>query len=84
MRDVLEFLQLVGVVILIFAGIFSAFAALFFVFAAINRAECANLNEVTKRKTDFRWLGGCYVEHEGEMLPYERWKLLDVRIKERQ
>lgn len=49
----------------------------------LSSIECKNLTEVTKRKTTFRWVGGCYVEHEGEMLPYERWKLLDVRVTER-
>jgi hypothetical protein len=61
----------------------AAFVVLFFVFSALNKVECANLTEVTKRLTDFRWLGGCYVEHEGEMLPYARWKLLEVRVKNR-
>lgn len=53
------------------------------VIAVVNKFDCANLHEVTKRKTEFRWFGGCYVEHEGEMLPYERWKLLDVRVANR-
>jgi hypothetical protein len=66
------------------SGVLGAlFLALFFLFAALHKIDCANLMEVTKRKTDFRWIGGCYVEHEGEMLPYDRWILLDVRFRER-
>lgn len=54
---------------------------LYFVFAAMHKVECANLQEVSGRKTDFRWIGGCYVQHEGDMLPYEKWKLLTVSVK---
>ncbi len=80
----MSFWEDVCIPILVILGVLGALlVGLFFVFASMNKVECANLTEVTKRKTDFRWLGGCYVEHEGEMLPYERWKLLDVRITER-
>lgn len=61
----------------------SLFAAVFVMVALANKVECGNLNEITKRHTEFRWFGGCYVEHDGEMLPYERWKLLDVRVTNR-
>lgn len=81
MSDFIEDMGIPILVTLAFLGV--AFVGLFFIFAAMNKVECANLTEVTKRKTDFRWLGGCYVEHEGEMLPYERWKLLDVRVTNR-
>lgn len=69
--------------IVILAGVGVLCAGLLALVMLANRAECSNLNEVTKRHTDFRWFGGCYVEHEGEMLPYERWKLLDVRVTNR-
>ncbi len=63
----------------IFAGLFT----LFMIGGAYNKIECANLQAISKRHTEFRWFGGCFVENEGEMLPYDKWKLLDVRIKER-
>lgn len=65
---------LVLAIILVAGGFFVAW---------LTKLDCANLMDVTGRKTTFRWIGGCYVEHEGEMLPYDKWKLLEVRIKER-
>ncbi len=73
------FMVLIGAAIVVAV----AFGGLFVAFAVANKIECGNLHEVTKRHTEFRWFGGCYVEHEGELLPYEKWKLLDLRVKER-
>jgi hypothetical protein len=79
-----DFLYEVGMPILVVVILMlSVGAAIASVAVVVNKFQCSNLSEVTKRKTDFRWLGGCYVEHEGEMLPYDRWILLDVRIRER-
>ena len=77
------FLELIGIIGMIIGGVVAFIFGIFLLVASASKVECANLKEVTKRQTDFRWFGGCYVEHEGEMLPYERWKLLDIRIKER-
>lgn len=68
-------------VILTIAG--AAIAGIFGLSAIWERQSCANLHEVTGRVTQWRLFGGCYVQHEGEMLPYDRWVLLDVRVKER-
>lgn len=80
----MSFLEDVLVPLAFILGIgLAVIAALCILVASFNKVECSNLAEVTKRHTDFRWFGGCYVEHEGEMLPYERWKLLDVRVTNR-
>lgn len=81
MMDFLEEVCVPFVVIVALLGVL--LCSIFGFITFMGKIECNNLTEVTKRKTAFRWVGGCYVEHEGEMLPYERWKLLDVRVTER-
>ena len=70
--------------ILVILGVLAFFLGSIFAIGSVwEFKSCANLQELTGRHTEWRLFGGCYVSHEGEMLPYDRWKLLDVRIKER-
>jgi len=80
LKDVVGFIMLLVICAFAICFVIGPLVALN---AWFSKAECTNLGEVTKRKTDFRWIGGCYVEHEGEMLPYDKWKLLDVRVTAR-
>jgi hypothetical protein len=38
-----------------------------------NRAACNNLEAVTGNDTEWRIAGGCFVELDGEFIPYDRW-----------
>lgn len=37
--------------------------------AVSNSVVCGNYGEMTQRKTEWRLFGGCFVEHEGIMIP---------------
>lgn len=79
MGDIKDFLKFFGVIILISIVILSIIVILF---NYANKQGCADLQSVTGRKTEYRFYGGCFVEDNKEMLPYEKWKILDVKIKE--
>lgn len=40
---------------------------------AISHHTCNEHGSVLSLETEFRTFGGCYVKHEGELIPYERW-----------
>ena len=36
--------------------------------------SCADVSEVTGRRTNFRLISGCYIEVNGKMIPRDSWR----------
>lgn len=41
---------------------------------ALARAQCETISEVSGRKTEFRTIGGCFVEVQGRLVPAKSWR----------
>lgn len=54
-------------------GVVSIIGALLGGGVVINHKICDEHGTTLNLETEFRTFGGCYVEHEGKLIPYERW-----------
>lgn len=39
----------------------------------LDAATCDRVSNDAGLESEYRLIGGCYVEHEGRMVPYDRW-----------
>lgn len=64
MKEVIWFaLITIGIISLIVAGAYF-----------VARAECNRVASDSNIKTSYRFIGGCYVEVNGRMIPKENWR----------
>ncbi len=56
---------------LVFVLIFGAILSAGFAVAA---AECSTIGEMSGRRTEWKVLGGCFVEVKGRLIPKDSWR----------
>lgn len=73
-----------GPIYLIMGGLIACIIGLAWSMAYAHKRECEIVQQVTGKKTHWDIWAGCFVQHDGEIIPYDRWKMLDLNVKQRQ
>lgn len=68
--------EFTAVIVLILALLSAAVYGMF----KFAHAQCDNVAEATGKRTAWYTAGGCFVENHGEMIPFDTWKTLNVRV----